>query len=222
MENITNHTQNYLKTIYALVCSDSEASMTALARQLEIAPASVKGMLQFLAILDSPPVNYHKCQGATLTKTGEWLASEVICWHRFIETYRVRVLGYSWDAVHEEACRLEHILSEEFKERIAKALGDPQLDPHGELIPSAELVEERDTSIGLSKLRPPQKANVICVQTENQDLLRHLEKLRLRLGANLEVKDYSPFDENLAPSVEGQTEIMEGLPISSRIFVDTR
>jgi len=220
MEKTTNHTQDYLKTIYELVHSEGEASTTGLAKRLVVAPASVTGMLQRLAVSDPPLVNYIKFQGATLTEAGEREALEVIRRHRLLETYLVRALGYSWDTVHEEACRLEHVISADFEQRIAEVLGDPLRDPHGELIPTRELVMEQDALQPLSELRPPQKAVILRVRADNQSLLRHLESLGLTPGTSLEVRGYAPFDENLTLSLEGGEEIVVGLPVSSCIFVE--
>jgi DtxR family transcriptional regulator, Mn-dependent transcriptional regulator len=220
MKNISSNTQDYLKTIYALVSEEGEASTMEIARRLEIAPASVTGMLQRMAVSDPPLVNYHKGQGATLTAFGEREALQVIRHHRLLETYLVRALGYSWDTVHEEACRLEHVISEDFEQRIAQALGDPLRDPHGEPIPTQALVMMADSLLPLAKLRPTQRAVVVRVQADDQSLLRHLQKHGLTPGANLEVRDYAPFDENLTLSVEGGKEIVVGLPVSSRIFVE--
>ncbi len=220
MKNISSNTQDYLKTIYALVSEGGEASTMELARRLEIAPASVTGMLQRMAVSDPPLVIYRKGQGATLTVVGERKALEVIRHHRLLETYLVRALGYSWDAVHEEACRLEHVISEDFEQRIAMALGDPSRDPHGELIPTPELVMTANSSLPLAELRPTQRAVVVRVQADDQSLLRHLDGLRLTPGAKLEVRGYAPFDGILTLSVEGGEEIGVGLPVSSRIFVE--
>jgi DtxR family Mn-dependent transcriptional regulator len=220
MENITSSTQDYLKAIYALEREAGEASTTGLARRLAIAPASVTGMLQRMALADPPLVVYRKGQGATLTEAGEREALEVIRRHRLLETYLVRVLGYRWDAVHEEACRMEHVISADFEQRIADALGEPQRDPHGERIPTRELVMEADDLQVLSALRPPQRAVVVRVQADDQGLLRHLEGLGLTPGAVLEVKGYAPFDENLVLSVDGGAEITVGLPVSSCVFIE--
>ena len=108
-----------------------EASTTALAARLGIAPPSVTEMLQKLAALQPPLVVYQKHQGARLTPEGERAALEVLRHHRLLEAYLVESLGYSWDAVHEEACKLEHVISEVLEERIASVLGNPLRDPHG-------------------------------------------------------------------------------------------
>jgi len=220
MENITSNTQDYLKTIYELVSEGGEASTTTIAARRGIAPPSVTGMLQRLAASKPPLVVYRKGQDVSLTEEGERRALEVIRHHRLIETFLVEELGYSWDNVHEEACRLDHAISEDLEERIATRLGNPQRDPHGELIPTRELVIEADESQPLSSLRPPQRATVVRVRADDEDLLRYLQGLGLTPGAEVEVRGYAPFDENLTLSVGGAEEIVVGSPVSSRIFVE--
>ncbi|CAG1011549.1 partial HTH-type transcriptional regulator MntR, partial [Anaerolineales bacterium] len=101
--------QDYLKRIYDLTENGSPASTNDLARELKIKPASVTGMIQKLAAEKPALVTYQKHQGVTLTTAGKRAALEVIRHHRLIETWLVQTLGYSWDEVHEEAERLEHV-----------------------------------------------------------------------------------------------------------------
>lgn len=219
MTETTESIQNYLKTIHSLTLDGEAASTTDLAARLNVAPASVTGMIQKLAAATPPLVVYRKHQGVTLTPEGEKAALEVIRHHRLLETYLVTMLGYSWDNVHEEACRLEHVISEEFEARIAAVLGHPERDPHGEPIPSPELVMPSDKSLPLSALRESQRAQIARVQAHDPALLRHLESLGLVPGAKVEVLAYSPFDQNLEVKVEGQKAKVIGLTISSQIFV---
>ena len=224
MESITQNIQDYLKHIYALTESGQAASTNDLAARLGIAPASVTGMLQKLASVNPPLVSYRKHQGATLTPEGERAALEVIRHHRLLETYLVTMLGYSWDAVHEEACRLEHVISEEFESKIAAALGHPARDPHGEPIPNEALEMPADESLSLSALRPNQKALIVRVRANDPALLRHLEGLGLIPGAEVEALAYSSFDQNLTLAV-GQDNISSyvvGFAISSQIYVEMR
>ncbi|MEN9563300.1 MAG: hypothetical protein RIR73_1544, partial [Chloroflexota bacterium] len=146
-------TQDYLKRIYTLTKDGSPASTNDLARELNIKPASVTGMIQKLAAEKPALVEYQKHQGVTLTSAGKRAALEVIRHHRLIETWLVQTLGYSWDEVHEEAERLEHVISEDFERRIAAAMGHPTRDPHGELIPTEDLKMPVDSSTPLSSLR---------------------------------------------------------------------
>lgn len=130
--------QDYLKVIFELTAGGQSASTTALAARLGIAPASVTGMLKRMAGERPALIRYHKHQGARLTAHGERAALRVIRRHRLLETYLVQALGYSPDQVHEEACRLEHVISPQFEARIASLLGHPTHDPHGEPIPDGD------------------------------------------------------------------------------------
>jgi DtxR family Mn-dependent transcriptional regulator len=210
--------QDYLKSIYELTENGESAATTALAAKLKISAASVTGMLQKLAAATPALVTYHKHQGVTLTDEGQKAALEVIRHHRLLETWLVHTLGYSWDEVHEEAERLEHVISEDFERRIAAAMGHPLRDPHGELIPTADLTMPRDASVPLSSLRPKEKARIQRVKADDPDLLRYLEEHGLVPGAEVTVTDYSPFDHNLTLKV-GRRSIVLGLRITGRIYV---
>jgi len=217
---LTQSIQDYLKHIYDLSADGGMASTNELASRMAIAPASVTGMLQRLAAAKPPLIIYRKHQGVKLSAAGERAALEVIRHHRLLETYLVQALGYSWDEVHDEACRLEHVISENFEARIANALGDPARDPHGDPIPSAELTLPADRSLPLSALRPPQKAVVVRVSGEDPAFLRHLEDLGLVPGASIQVKDYSQFDNNLTLKVGSRAASIVGLPITSKIYTE--
>jgi DtxR family transcriptional regulator, Mn-dependent transcriptional regulator len=215
---LTISIQDYLKHIYELTENGQSASTTALAKELNISPPSVTGMVQKLASAKPALVEYQKHQGVTLTKEGRKAALEVIRHHRLLEAWLVQTLGYSWDEVHEEAERLEHVISEDFEQRIATAMGHPARDPHGEPIPTADLKMPFDDSLPLSSLRPDQTATVKRIKAPDPELLRYLEGLGLIPGVQLEVKDYSPFDHNLTIKV-GRRSFVLGISITSKIFV---
>jgi len=221
MESVlTQSTQDYLKHIFELTEDGTPASTSDLAARLGVKPASVTGMVQKLASAEPPLVDYFKHQGVTLTAEGEQAALEVLRHHRLLESWLVQSLGYSWDEVHEEACRLEHVISEDFEARMAAALGNPERDPHGAPIPTAELVMPNDEALPLSSLRPMQQAVVLRVNDEDAALLRHLDELGLVPGTHFDVSSYSSFDNNLTIAVEGHSSVVLGLAITSKIFVE--
>ena len=213
--------QDYLKRIYELTECGEAASTNDLARELNIKPASVTGMIQKLAAEEPALVEYQKHQGVTLTPTGKRAALEVIRHHRLLETWLVQTLGYTWDEVHEEAERLEHVISEDFERRIAAALGHPTRDPHGELIPTEDLNMPVDDSTPLSSLRPSQSAMILRVVSQEPKLLRHLESLGLTPGVQVEVTKYSTFDNNLTVKVGNRSNVL-GLNITTKIFVEVQ
>ncbi|MCA1899925.1 MAG: metal-dependent transcriptional regulator [Chloroflexi bacterium] len=214
----TQSVQDYLKRIYDLTESGSPASTNDLARELKVKPASVTGMIQKLAAETPPLVAYQKHQGVTLTPAGKRAALEVIRHHRLLEAWLMQTLGYSWDEVHEEAERLEHVISEDLEQRIAAALGHPARDPHGELIPSEDLTMPADDCPPLAALRPTQTAIILRVNAHDANLLRHLDSLGLTPGVQVEVMEYSSFDNNLTIKANEKTTVL-GLNITTKIFV---
>ncbi len=217
-QNLTISIQDYLKHIYELTENGASASTTALATRLKVKPASVTGMVQKLASAKPALVEYQKHQGVTLTDNGKKVALEVIRHHRLLEAWLVQTLGYTWDEVHEEAEKLEHVISEDFERRIAAAMGHPLRDPHGELIPTADLKMPFEDSTPLSSLRPDQVVVIQCVKAADTGLLRYLENLGLIPGAEIKIKDYSPYDHNLTIAV-GKKSAVLGLNITSKIYV---
>jgi len=218
-QTITISTQDYLKNIYELTENGESASTNALAKKLNVSAPSVTGMVQKMAMSKPALVEYQKHQGVTLTKEGKRAALEVIRHHRLLEAWLVQTLGYSWDEVHQEAERLEHVISEDFERRIAAAMGNPIRDPHGELIPTADLTMPPDRSTPLSSLRPKQTAIIKRVTASDAELLRYLEEINLVPGAQVEVREYSPFDHNLTIKVGRKTYVL-GLSITSKVFVE--
>jgi DtxR family Mn-dependent transcriptional regulator len=134
---LTDAIQDYLKELYHLQSDGSRVSVTGLAREQKVSPASASAMVKKLAALGL--VEHAPYRGVQLTDAGEKVAVEVIRHHRLIELYLARTLGLHVDDVHDEAERLEHVLSEELEARIDSALGFPTHDPHGDPIPNADL-----------------------------------------------------------------------------------
>ena len=220
-ELLSDSIQDYLKIIYELTQSGETASTSSLARRLGIAPASVTGMVQKLSSIKPALVSYRKHQGVTLTAAGKRAALEVIRHHRLIEAWLVQTLGYSWDEVHDEAEKLEHVLSEDLERRIAVAIGQPDRDPHGEPIPNTDLVMPVDKSVSLSTLESGQETILRRVHAPDARLLRHLEKLGLIPGAHLKILSVSPYDQVMHIHVQGQKEAaMVGPAITNRVFVE--
>jgi DtxR family Mn-dependent transcriptional regulator len=182
MRTLTPTIQNYLKAIYILSGGTNEASTSDLAAYLEIKPASVTEMLQKLSVSTKPLIAYKKHQGARLTPEGIQAALEILRHHRLLETYLVRILGYTWDSVHEEACRLEHVISEEFETRIAQILGEPTRDPHGAPIPSSELLLPVFRDVPLINLSIGAQGIIRHIQSKTPTTLRQLGMLGIMPG----------------------------------------
>lgn len=219
--NLTQTTEDYLKSIYELTRSGQRASTNQLALYLGVTPASVSEMIKKLAESQPPLVDYQKHRGVILTQDGERIALEILRHHRLLEMYLHQMLGYGWDEVHDEADRLEHVISEEFEERIAQALGNPQRDPHGDPIPTRDLQLPSEPIRLLADLPPGARAMIRRVRSDDPRLLRYLEEQGLVPQARLEALDYSPFDDNLTVQVEGRgLPLVVGVKISRAIMIE--
>jgi DtxR family Mn-dependent transcriptional regulator len=219
-DSLTPSVEDYLKMLHALTQDGAAASTNQLAEALGVKPASVTGMIQKMAQMQPPLVDYQKHHGATLTPHGERLALEVIRHHRLLETFLYDTLGYEWDAIHAEACRLEHVISEQFEERIAQALGNPAYDPHGDPIPDRDLRMPPAATTRLSELLPGQQATIQRVRDTDADLLRYLAGRGLVPGVRVILLDCSPFDGNLSLQIVGRPEtIILGPRVAGQIFV---
>ena len=178
--------EDYVKQIFLLGEGRGSVGTQALARRLEVRPASVTEMVQRLAQLGL--VDHAPYRGVRLTEKGRRIALEMLRHHRLLETFLVRVLGYGWDEVHEEAERLEHVISERFEARIAEAMGHPTHDPHGDPIPASDLTMPGGADrVPLTELSPGQRGVLGRVGIQDRDNLELLRRLCLLPGTEIEM-----------------------------------
>jgi DtxR family Mn-dependent transcriptional regulator len=183
--------QDYLKAIYKVEAGGERATTTRIARAMGVAPSSVTSMLKKLAALGL--IEHAPYRGARLTEAGERVALEVVRHHRLLEQYLAETLDLPIDAVHAEADRLEHALSEELEALIDRRLGYPTYDPHGDPIPNAELELTRPELRTLTDLGEGEKATVRHVPDSDSALLRYLAQLCLVPGEKVELRRAAPF-----------------------------
>jgi DtxR family Mn-dependent transcriptional regulator len=205
-EPLTRSVEDYLKTIYHLSLKGAPAGTSDIAHALELSPPSVSGMVKRLAeqgLLEHAPY-----KGVELTDAGRRLALRMVRRHRVLETYLVEFLGYDWDTVHEEAERLEHAVSDTLIEKMAGALGHPQVDPHGDPIPEADgsIIEQELTP--LPEIPVGTLIEIRRVDATHADRLRYLATLGLKPGTRLTVVDQQPFKGPIAIQTENQHHII--------------
>jgi DtxR family transcriptional regulator, Mn-dependent transcriptional regulator len=183
--------QDYVKELYKLQ-GDGRASTSAVAERMGVAPASATAMLKKLASIGL--AEHEPYRGARLTPSGERVAIEMIRHHRLLEQYLSKSLGVTIDAVHAEADRLEHALSEELEALIDESLGFPTHDPHGDPIPNPALELDHSDLRGLDELAPGTRATVRRVPDSDRELLRYLDELGLVPGEGVELTASAPFE----------------------------
>ena len=132
---ISSTAEDYLKAVLRMEDRNEKASTSSVARHLEVADASVTDMLRKLQ--KAGLLEYKPYYGASLTKKGRSVALKILRRHRLIELFLHEVMGYGWEEVHDEAEKLEHVVSDFFVERADSLLNHPVKDPHGEVIPDA-------------------------------------------------------------------------------------
>ena len=194
--------QDYLKEIYKLQASGERATTTAIAKRMGVAPSSVTSMVKKLSVLGL--TDHAPYRGVTLTDPGRRIALEVVRHHRLLEQYLAETLGLPIDAVHAEADRLEHALSEELEARIDESLGYPTHDPHGDPIPDAGLNVARSELRPLGALEPGEEAVVRRIPDGDADLIRYLSELDLVPGQTVAMRSAAPFDGPVTVSVKGE------------------
>jgi DtxR family Mn-dependent transcriptional regulator len=194
--------QDYLKEIYKIQATGERATTTAIAKRMGVAPSSATSMLKKLAALGL--AEHAPYRGIKLSPAGTKIALEVIRHHRLLEQYLAETLGLSIDAVHAEADRLEHVLSEELEARIDEKLGYPTHDPHGHPIPDAGLKLDRSQLRSLEALAPGEEATVRRVPDGDADLLRYLAKLALVPGGRVTMRRSEPFGGPVTVLVSGK------------------
>ncbi len=197
--------QDYAKAIYALeVRSGDAVGNNELAERLGVPPGTASAMVKRLDELGlAVHTPYH---GVRLTADGRRVAVRMLRRHRLLELFLAETLDLPWDRVHEEAERLEHSLSDELEAAIAERLGNPTHDPHGDPIPSAELVLEEPDTVSLAELDEGAAGRLVRVSDADPAVLRHLGERGVKPGRSLRVIEREPFGGALVVRIGRRTE----------------
>ncbi|WP_316761338.1 metal-dependent transcriptional regulator [Pedobacter aquatilis] len=194
--------ENYLKVIYHLAEKTNNVQTNAIAEQIQTKPASVTDMIKKLA--DKGFVDYVKYQGVTLTEKGKQAAIDIVRKHRLWEVFLVDKLNFKWDEVHDVAEELEHIKSVDLIERLDEFLGFPKSDPHGDPIPDKNGRFAKTQFIKLIELSINDSGTITGVSQHSSAFLKHLEKLGLTLGKEIQITDVTDFDGSVEIVVDNK------------------
>ena len=215
----TSTVEDYLKRILLeeQAAPSIRVSTGRIAAALSVAPATVTSMLKTLA--NSGLVSYEPYSGVSLTEAGNQLALHVVRRHRLVELFLVRVMGMDWSEVHEDAELLEHSVSENLIQKMDEMLGYPEVDPHGDPIPTAggEVQQPEAVSLLLCDLDVPVK--VVRVGDQNAEFLQLVEREGLRPGRQLEVKERDEAAESVLLHRSAREPLILGFGAASKILV---
>ena len=208
--------EEYLEAIFKLNQQSEGATVGRVAEDLGLAAPSVSQMVARLAregLVERDPASR-----ILLTPGGRRKALRLVRRHRLSERFLTDYLDLPWDQVHDEACKFEHVLSDEVEERLAAHLGNPQTCPHGRAIPSADGELPDEAARPLAELSAGQKSTISFVSDEQPDLLRYLSSLGLLPQTAVSVEDVAPFGGPLLVRV-GRARYALGREVAGKIFV---
>jgi DtxR family Mn-dependent transcriptional regulator len=215
---ITHTRREYLAEIYRMhsLAEGEAVTTTALAERLEVSPPAVVRMMRRLA--HEGYLRRQPYRGVSLTPEGEREALKSIRRHRLLEVFLVKVMGFGWDEVHDEAHPLQHALTEAFEDRMDAVSGFPTHCPHGDPIPTKDgrIAPVNDRPL----LEAPANAPLLLrrVKTDDGAKLRYLAELGLIPGAPLRILHRAPFNGPLRVQNGAQehvigTELAEALRV---------
>lgn len=211
----TDRTEEYLESIFKLQQASQPVATSKLAEHLGLSPPAVSEMIRKL---EQSGLIHHTEKGVYLTKKGEKAAGKVVRRHRLSERLLTDLLGFRWDEVHDEACRLEHAISPEVEEKIAKSLGQPTTCPHGHPIPSKDGTFKTEPTRPLSELEASERSTIVSVFEEDPRMLQYLATLGLMPHVEVKVDQIAPFGGPLLIEVNGAKYAL-GRELASKIMV---
>ena len=186
MADLIDTTEMYLKTILEM----EEDSVTPLrARIVDRLGHSGPTVSQTVARMERDGLPHVMGdRRLELTREGRARAVEVLRKHRLAERLLLDVIGLEWDAVHAEACRWEHVMSDRVEDRLAELLHEPVVDPYGNPVPGSGL-EVAGESVELAVRNPEERAMRIVRIGEpiqaDEGLLTSFAELDLTPGARV-------------------------------------
>jgi DtxR family Mn-dependent transcriptional regulator len=216
---VNKHTQSieeYLEAIFKLQRGGRPVTVKQLAVELRVAPPSVSEMVHRLR--DAGLVAPSTEAGIKLTADGEAEGARLVRRHRLSERFLVDYLDMPWDAVHDEACKFEHVLSPEVEVRLAEQLGNPRTCPHGHAIPDEDGSLPDDDLRPLAEFGCGEHGVIGCIAEESGDLLRYLASLGLVPDTPVEVESVAPFGGPLLVRVAGSQYAL-GREVAGKIMV---
>jgi len=189
---ITHALEDYLKAIYQLAEESQPVIAARLAAETGVSASTIFATLRRLE--KEGYVTISRRKEIHLTAEGKIIAERIVRRHFLTERFLTDLLGLDWVKAHQEAHRLEHAISQEVEERLARLLKNPLTCPHGNPIPGASQTAATKT-IALNDASEGQTVNLDYI-TEGGErdvrLLAYLQDHGLVPGARVQVLDVAP------------------------------
>ena len=207
--------EEYLEAIHELEEEGTEVIQARLAERLEHSAPSVSEMVRRLK---SDGYIKVKKRSILLTAKGRSRAESVVRKHRLAERLLTDVIGLPWHKAHVEACRWEHVMSDEVEERLVELLNNPTTCPHGNPIPGSDAPRRQVFALAETKPGDTVRLEVVTEQVEiNMEALAYLSAHGFVPGADARVRDKAP-DGTLTLDLRDQT-IALGPALAQQLYV---
>jgi DtxR family Mn-dependent transcriptional regulator len=222
--------EEYLEAIYDIAGKDGSAKTTAIARCLKVTPASVTEAVKSMA--DKGLVTYEPYHGVALTASGLAIATKIKRKHRLLEVFLNDTLHINRSKVHEEACKMEHTLSDEAGDALCRLLNAPARCPHGSLIEPcgkgvgtcvecAAAPGARDRNVIPVTELETSRTGVIAFLRGDMNVIQRLSDLGLTLGTEVKLVRKAPMDGPIELAVR-RTKLAIAHDIADNIFVEIK
>ena len=230
---ISENIEEYLEVLYRNGSNGEQVSTTKLSKDLGIAPGSVTQMLKKLENLGY--IEYTPYKGAVLTNEGMKIAQKITRKHRILEKFLMDILKIKEENVHEQACEMEHTLSDEAERALCTMLHNPDLCPEENIIPACDfdfdsckqcysqkdfdqVINRKFNLLSISELTSDAEGTISFIRG-NDKLLDDISALNIKVGDNLK---YS-FNENRLGdyylAIIGDRELNIPVEMANNIFI---
>lgn len=210
--------EEYLEAVFKLAGRGEEpVKISGLAKQLRVKAPSVVQMLEKLK--RKSLMIYERHTGAKLTEKGRELAAKIVRRHKLAERLLVDVFGEDLYKVHDDACKLEHVIDDELAEKIEKKLGKPSTCPHGSPIPTSNGNLPRNDRIELVDIGEGQECTITTIP-EEREAVQRLLSLNMLPKSKIKVVEKLPRGAVLVQC--GNTQVALSRGVASQILVHGR
>ena len=232
---LSGNVEEYLELLYKLGPDGERVSTSMISENLKIAPASATQMLKKLA--NRGYVEYSPYKGAVLTSDGIKIAKKVTRKHRLLERFLCDILKIKSDKIHDQACEMEHVLSDDAERALCHLLEQPNKCPGDSVIPECDLkfttceecrerkeidVEEvgkrNENLISILDLKQYKKGRVSFIRGDHK-VIRRLLDMGITIGAIISVVKVAPLGGPVEVSVRG-SKLALGRDIASNVFIE--
>ena len=190
----TQTKENYLKSIYFLSQKNVTISITELSKQMNVSKPTANNMVKKME--EKGWLFYEKYKPIKITAKGKKIGALIVRKHRLAEMFLSEVMSFGWEEVHDIAEQMEHVKSEKLFDRMDEILGFPTIDPHGSPIPDKNGKISKPNYLNLTSIKEGEKVKLCALTKSSKDLLLFLNKKKIKLGTELEVRQIESFDKS--------------------------